>query len=139
MDDIEFQCDHCDAMFVAPLFGINQSRELLKEDARGSVFMDITWAEGVANFCSAACRDAGRQKVMDSHGVPIPEVTPGIESDEACALCAGPVDVAVEHITFAEEEIDLTAAAPTPMNFQYLALICAHCEPKIKLGRVHSV
>ena len=136
MDDLEFQCDHCNAMFVAPLFGINQSREQLKKDARGDVFMDITWGEGVANFCSAACRHAGRQKVMDSHGVPIPKDPPGIESDEKCAVCSGPVDVTAPHITFAEEEIDLTAEAPTPENFEYLALVCPTCEARIKIGRV---
>lgn len=139
MDGIEFQCEHCNAMFVAPLFGINQSCEVLKEDARGGVYMDITWAEGIANFCSPTCRDAGRQKVMDSHGVSIPVERPRIESDETCAVCSGPVDVTVAYITFAEEEIDLTSASPTPKNFEYLALVCAHCEPKVKIGRVHSV
>jgi hypothetical protein len=139
MEEMEFQCDHCDAMFVAPLYGLNQTRELLSKDARGNVFVDITWAECVANFCSPACRDAGRQKVMDSHGVPIPKSPPGMKAYEKCAVCLGPIDVTVAHISFSEEEIDLTSEAPTPVDFEYLALVCAHCEPEVKLGRVHSV
>ena len=140
MEEMEFQCDHCDVMFVAPLFSINQTRERLVKSASGEgPWMDISASEGIANFCCAACREAGRGKVMAQQGVPIPEMRPGIGSSEACAVCSGPVDITIEHMTFSEDEIDLTAEEPIPANFEYLALVCAKCATKVNFGRVHTI
>jgi len=139
MEGIEFQCDHCNVMFVAPLFCINQTRErLVKSVSGGLPCLDIDAAEAVVNFCSAACRQAELEEVMAAYGVPIPDVRPDIGPDEVCAVCSGPADVTIEHMAFSVEEIDLTKDEPTPVNFAYLALVCAECATKVNFGRLHT-
>lgn len=132
-DYMEFECMACSKLFSRLWFDIGRSYDrvhYMRPTAHDEV--EVSMAEGIGTFCSAACLDASRDRIMrDDEGVLVPRTRPGIEPIERCAKCAGPVDMSDWHLTFSEALLEEQEHAGVATHeFEYLAVVCKRCAPK---------
>jgi len=138
-DYMEFECMACSKMFSRLWFDISRSYDRVHyKHPRAPDEVEVSMSEGIGIFCSAACLEASRDRVMRDQGVLIPRVRPGIEPIECCAKCAGPVDMSDWHLTFSEALLEEQAHARVGTHeFEYLAVVCKRCAPKF--GTMRSI
>jgi hypothetical protein len=92
------------------------------------------WLE---QYCSERCREARLETVMAREAVPIRR--PGLGPIELCAKCRSPVDMSRLHLTYLETKYIDEQGAFTPVDADYLAVLCRRCAPEESAGDVEVV
>ncbi len=127
-NQMSFECVQCGKSFHHKLFDIARAFERIDYSTE-IPSIDVKGSECLAEYCSAACRELGRDAAMRHQGVQLRSV--GIGPVENCALCLKPVDMSAFHLTYTENDMTVMSFySLQPTNARYLAVLCRSCAPE---------
>lgn len=126
LEDNEFECFTCGAIFKNRVFGI--SREWERVDYLETMpVVSVADSYGLECYCSERCQKARISEVMERERVPI--LRPGLGPIEVCSKCRGSVDMSQFHLTYLEDQVETDGFNATPIDVGYLAVLCRACAP----------
>lgn len=130
-DDNAFYCMACNKPFHSPLYSITRSSEQMHfYPGERLPEAEVLFAESVGDYCSQACLDLNRARLLNSNNVRA--TYPGPGPIESCSRCSNPVDMSSPHWTWTEEKADVAwengieQIQPTAANL--LAVLCKDCD-----------
>jgi hypothetical protein len=128
LDDDEFECYTCGTIFKGTMFAVTceWERVYYMQETR---MVAVEGSLRLECYCSTQCRQARAKEVMNREQVPIPAIRPGLGPIEVCAMCRGPVDMCQFHRTYVEDQIESDGFNSTPIDVNYLAVLCRACDP----------
>ncbi len=128
-DWMDFECMYCRKMFTRKWHDLSKAFERVHYLSPPSLHeVEIDGAHSIGVFCTQGCLDLGRAALMDTEGVPIPTVRPGIGPVESCAKCSGPVDMSDWHLTYTEGcLIEEPEGKSRILEVDYVAVVCREC------------
>lgn len=127
--EMDFECFECNRSFRKTVFNLDRRFERV-EFAESANIIDVEDCEGLCCYCSEPCMRLHFPKEMAAQGVPIPQQRPDLGPIEVCALCKGPVDMALYHLTFLLEKWEDQGWAGETLWEEYVAVVCDKCAPK---------
>lgn len=127
-----FCCHACGKLFRSPLYDVTREyerTEFYSEPRMPEV--EIMGAETIRNYCSAICRDSGRQEFLRQER--IRATFPDIGPIESCSRCNGPVDMTEFHLTYIQTLTEQNWERPMfgveVLDVKTIAAVCQKCEP----------
>jgi hypothetical protein len=125
---MDFECMHCRKMFTRKWFDLGKAFERVHYLSPLSLDeVEIEDADSIGVYCTQECLNSGRAALMNSEGVPIPTVRPGIGPVESCAKCSGPVDMSDWHLTYTEGCQMEERGGVRIVEVDYVAVVCREC------------
>lgn len=125
---MEFECMHCRNMFTRKWYDLSKAFERVHYLSPLSLDeVKIEGSDSIGVFCMQECLDAGRAALMNTEGVPIPAIRPGIGPVESCAKCLGPVDMSDWHLTYTEGCLMEEREEVKILEVDYVAVVCREC------------
>lgn len=129
-DDNTSYCMACNKPFRSPLYSITRSNEKMHfYPGERLPESEVLFAESIGDYCSQACLDLHRDRLLKSHGVR--STYPGPGPIESCSSCGAPVDMLIPHWTWTEEVADVIWGKSIeyiqPTSAELLAVRCKKC------------
>jgi DNA-directed RNA polymerase subunit N (RpoN/RPB10) len=122
-----FECFSCGTRFGHRIFTLTRAFQRLGY-SDGPASIEVEDARTVSTYCDAFCREEHVPHVMTIEGVPIPSIPPGNGPIEICAICHGPVNMAMWHSSYAvTEEIETMPMVLQVVADRSLAVVCTKC------------
>lgn len=127
-----YTCMVCEKHFRSPLYEISRGYErTIFFDGDQIPVVEPAGSEGIGTYCSAACLNQDRDKLLLKENVRA--TFPGIGPIEVCSRCGKPVDMVQFHLSWTEEELNCQWGpfidVLQPINVQSLAVVCQQCAP----------
>ena len=130
-DDSVFYCMACNKPFHSPLFSITRSNETMHFYFGDRLpEAEAFFAESIGDYCSQACLNLNRDRLLKSHQVR--STYPGSGPIESCSRCRHPIDMSKPHWTWTEEIADVAWGKGIeqiqPTKAHLLAVLCQKCD-----------
>lgn len=130
-DDQPVPCHHCRALIGHRAYSLGRALETVDfNDPREDVpTVTPKYAQDIGCYCSEACRESAMPTLLQEHGVTLPADGAGVDLEETCARCSGPVPMTEPHWTYTAEVMNVEHGYPIVEDSVCLAVVCQGCQP----------